>query len=85
MTQVFHNDNGKDFNILAVGNFSEKDMKEYEGSWQKHYAMLLQSQSNGEYVVATYVGENSWGYGYYADGFKDAFDKFTEKAKSYLS
>ena len=44
--------------------------------------MLL--ERNGEYVVASYVGETSWGYGYYADGIKDAQKKFNEIAKEYL-
>ena len=79
---VFHNDNGQDFNIVAVLNFNKQDQKEYENSWQKQRAMLL--ERNGEYVVATYVGETSWGYGYYADGKKDAVRKFNEVVKEYV-
>ena len=79
---VLHNDNGQDFNILEVLEFNKADQEYYKNSWQQYRAMLL--ERNGEYVVASYVGDTSWGYGYYADGIKDAQKKFNEIAKGYL-
>jgi hypothetical protein len=40
-------------------------------------------ERNQEYIVASYVGENSWGYGYYADGIKDATKKFNSIMADY--
>ena len=79
---VFHNSNGLDFNIIAILEFNDIDKEYYRNSWQKHRAMLL--ERNQEYVVATYVGENSWGNGYYADGIKDAYRKFNSITEEYL-
>ena len=70
-TTTFHNSNGQDFTILLTLEFNKADTEYYKDSWQKHRAMLL--ERNGEYIVATYVGDSSWGYGYYADGIKDQF------------
>ena len=81
-TTIFHNSNGHDFNIIATLEFNNADKEYYKNSWQKHRAMLL--ERNQEYIVATYVGENSWGYGYYADGIKDAYRKFNSIVEEYL-
>ena len=78
----FHNDNGQDFNVLQVLEFNKADKEYYKNSWQKHRAMLL--ERNDEYIVASYVGEDSWGYGYYADGLKDAQKKFNEISARYI-
>ena len=80
--KTFHNDNGQDFNILSILEFNQADQEYYKNSWQKYRAMLL--ERNQEYVVASYVGENSWGYGYYADGIKDATKKFNSISQDYL-
>lgn len=79
---VFHNDNGQDFNVLEVLEFNAVDKEYYKNSWQKCRAMLL--ERNQEYVVASFVGETSWGYGYYADGIKDAQQKFNEISAEYI-
>lgn len=79
---VLNNDNGQTFNVVEILEFNNADKEYYKNSWQKYRAMLL--ERNGEYVVASYVGETSWGYGYYADGIKDAQKKFNEIAKEYL-
>ena len=74
MTNTFKNDNGQEFNVISVLEFNKADADYFKNSWQKHRAMLL--ERNQEYIVASYVGESSWGYGYYADGIKDATKKF---------
>ena len=84
MTTTFTNSNGRTYDILAVTNFNEQDREYYKNSWQKQYVALLQDQRNREYVVATFLGETSWGYGYYADGLKDAIKYYTEKSTGYL-
>lgn len=79
---VFQNSNGQTFNIISTLEFNKVDQEYYKNSWQKHRAMLL--ERNEEYIVASYVGENSWGYGYYADGIKDATKKFNSISQDYL-
>ena len=81
MAKVFHNKNGQDFNIISVLEFNNADQEYFKGSWQQHRAMLL--ERNDEYIVASFVGENSWGYGYYADGIKDATKKFNTIMQEY--
>ena len=81
-TTIFHNSNGLDFNILLTLEFNTKDREYYKGCIQKHKAMLL--ERNQEYIVATYVGDSSWGSGYYADGIKDAYRKFNSIVTDYL-
>ena len=82
MALEFKNENGRTYNVLEVLEFNAKDKEYYKNSWQNFRAMLL--EHDNEYVVAQFVGENSWGYGYYADGIKDATNKFNEIAKEYL-
>lgn len=78
----FKNENGQTFNILSTLEFNEADKEYYKNSWQKHRAMLL--ERNDEYVVASYVGDSSWGYGYYADGIKDAKKKYNSICSEYI-
>lgn len=79
---MFTNDNGLSYNILATLEFNEADKEYYKNSWQKHKAVLL--ERNGEYIVANYVGEASWGFGRYYDNAKDAELKFNEVVQGYL-
>lgn len=81
MAQVFQNDNGQAFNVISTLEFNKADQEYFKNSWQKHRAMLL--ERNEEYIVASYVGDNSWGYGYYADGIKDATNKFNSIMQDY--
>lgn len=81
MTNTFKNDNGQEFNVISVLEFNKTDADYFKNSWQKHRAMLL--ERNQEYIVASYVGESSWGYGYYADGIKDATKKFNSIMTDY--
>ena len=78
----FKNKNGQTFNILSTLEFNEADKEYYKNSWQKHRAMLL--ERNDEYVVASYVGDSSWGYGYYADSIKDAKKKYDSICSEYI-
>lgn len=80
--QTLKNDNGRTYNILATLNFNKADEEYYKNSWQNYYCALL--ECNGAYVVATLVGDTSWGSGYYADGLKDAIEYFNEKVTGYL-
>jgi hypothetical protein len=81
MAQVFNNSNGQTFNVISTLEFNKVDQEYYKNSWQKHRAMLL--ERNEEYIVASYVGEDSWGFGYYADGIKDATKKFNSIMQDY--
>ena len=45
--------------------------------------MLLEDINKHEYVVAQYVGEDSWGFGGYYDNLKDATEKFNEIVREY--
>ena len=77
----FNNSNGQAFNIISTLEFNKVDQEYYKNSWQKHRAMLL--ERNEEYIVASYVGEDSWGFGYYADDIKDATNKFNSIMQDY--
>jgi hypothetical protein len=77
----FNNSNGQTFNVISTLEFNKVDQEYYKNSWQKHRAMLL--ERNEEYIVASYVGEDSWGFGYYADGIKDATNKFNSIMQDY--
>lgn len=81
MAQVFNNSNGQTFNVISTLEFNKADQEYYKNSWQKHRAMLL--ERNEEYIVASYVGDDSWGFGYYADGIKDATKKFNSIMQDY--
>lgn len=81
----YYNENGNTYSVLAVTNFNKADAEYYKDSWQKCYVALLQNNETEEYVVATLLGNTSWGSGYYADGIKDATKKFTEITSDYLA
>ena len=81
MAQVFNNSNGQTFNVISTLEFNKADQEYYKNSWQKHRAMLL--ERNEEYIVASYVGDDSWGFGYYANGIKDATNKFNSIMQDY--
>lgn len=81
----YYNENGNTYSVLAVTNFNKADAEYYKDSWQKCYVALLQNNETEEYVVATLLGNTSWGSGYYADGIKDATKKFTEITSNYLA
>ena len=84
MAQQIKNDNGMTYDVLATVNFNKADAEYYKNSWQKCYVALLQNTVTEEYVVATLLGNTSWGSGYYADGIKDATKKFNEITIEYL-
>ena len=73
-TNQMKNDNGMTY-----------DAEYYRKSWQKCYVALLQNTLTKEYVVATLLGNTSWGSGYYADGIKDATKRFNEITTEYLT
>ena len=80
----YYNENGNTYSVLSVTNFNKADAEYYKDSWQKCYACLLQNNETGCYVVATLLGNTSWGSGYYADGIKDAVRKYNEIVSDYL-
>ena len=80
----YYNENGNTYSVLAVTNFNKADAEYYKDSWQKCYVALLQNNETEEYVVATLLGNTSWGSGYYADGIKDATRKFNQMTEEYL-
>ena len=80
----FMNNNGRTYDILEVLNFNETDKKYYENSWQQTRAMLLRDTNSGEFVVAQYVGEHEWGFGYYTDNIHDADNKYNEIVREYI-
>ena len=81
----YYNENGNTYSVLAVTNFNKADAEYYKDSWQKCYVALLQNNKTEEYVVATLLGDTSWGSGYYADGIKDATRKFNQMTEEYLT
>ena len=85
LTKQMKNDNGMTYDILAVTNFNKADAEYYKNSWQKCYVALLQNNKTEEYVVATLLGDTSWGSGYYADGIKDATKEFNRITAEYLA
>ena len=80
----YYNENGNTYSVLAVTNFNKADAEYYKDSWQKCYVALLQNNETEEYVVATLLGNTSWGSGYYADGIKDATKEFNRITAEYL-
>ena len=81
----YYNENGNTYSVLAVTNFNKADAEYYKDSWQKCYVALLQNNKTEEYVVATLLGDTSWGSGYYADGIKDATKEFNRITAEYLA
>ena len=80
--KTFKNDNGREYNILVEVPFNKADEEYYKNSWQKSMYALL--ERNGEYIVASLVGEDSWGSGYYADDISDALAYLNKKLLGYL-
>ena len=80
---TFQNSNGRTYNVVATLEFNTRDKQEYSDSWQETRAMLLEDINKHEYVVAQYVGEDSWGFGGYYDNLKDATEKFNEIVREY--
>ena len=78
----FLNSNGRVYDILAVQEFTEADKEYYKNSWQKHRVALM--ECNGTYVVANYVGESSWGNGYYTEDKKQALQEYNRIITEYL-
>lgn len=79
----FHNSNGRDYEVLQVQGFNDDDKEYYKNSWQKQYCALLQVPHTESYVVAMYLGETSWGYGYYYDNREDAEQKYNLEVAGY--
>ena len=65
---ILKNDNGIDYEVLDVVEFNGVDSDYYKNSWQKFRYGFLKSPK--EFVVASMVGETSWGQGIYFD-FED--------------
>lgn len=82
--EKFLNSNGRVYNVLAVQEFTEADKEYYKNSWQKHRVMLLEDTNKNEYVVASYVGESSWGSGYYTQDKKQALAEYNRIVAEYL-
>lgn len=78
----FINTNGKVYDILAIQEFTEADKEYYKNSWQKHRVALMQNGST--YVIANYVGESSWGNGYYTEDKKQALQEYNRVVAEYL-
>ena len=78
----FINTNGKVYDVLAVQELKKEDKEYYKNSWQKHRVALL--ECNGTYVVANYVGESSWGNGYYTEDKKQALREYNRIVEEYL-
>ena len=79
----FLNSNGKVYDILAVQEFTEADKEYYKNSWQKHRVALM--KNNDTYVVANYVGETSWGNGYYTEDKDKALKEYNRIVKEYMN
>ena len=79
----FHNDNGREYEVLQVHGFNAQDKEYYKNSWQKYYCALMQVPYTESYVVAKYVGETSWGYGYYYLDREQAERKYNEEVAGY--
>ena len=62
---ILKNDNGVDYKILDLVEFNGADIDYYKNSWQKFMYGLFESPSG--YVVASMIGDTSWGQGHYFD------------------
>lgn len=62
---ILKNSNGIEYTVLKVENFNTADSEYYKGEWQKFRFGLLKSDI--QIVVASMVGDTSWGNGYYFD------------------
>ena len=78
----FLNSNGKVYDVLAIQELTEADKEYYKNSWQKHRVALM--KNNNTYVVASYVGETSWGSGYYTEDKKQALKEYNRIVEEYL-
>lgn len=78
----FINSNGKVYEVLAVQEFTEADKEYYKNSWQRHRVALM--KNNNTFVVANYVGETSWGNGYYTDNEEQAKREYNRIVEGYL-
>ena len=78
----FINSNGKVYDILKIQGFTEANKEYYKNSWQKHRVALM--KDGNMYVVASYVGESSWGNVYYTEDEKKAWAEFNRIVKEYL-
>lgn len=79
----FKNDNGHEYEVIQVLDFNDKDKEYYKNSWQKYRVALLQVPYQNEFIVASYLGEHSWGYGYYSDDLEDAVKYYNKIVKDY--
>ena len=79
----FHNKNGQDFEILRIENFNDIDKEYYKNSWQKHYVALLRNPRQDSYVVASMLGEEEWGNGYYYEDKAQALRKYNSMVADY--
>lgn len=83
MVLEFKNSNGKTYKVLRVQTFNEADKEYYTNSWQKYRVALLKGDT--EYVVANYLGEDSWGHGYYTNDETQAVQEYDRVVAEYLT
>ena len=62
---ILKNSNGHDYDVIKLEQFNETDADYYKNEWQKFRFGLL--KNDFQVVVASMVGDTSWGNGRYYD------------------
>ena len=84
MSMILKNNNGIDYKILSLIPFNEVDKEYYKDSWQKYRFGLLQHEISpmiSKFIVASMVGENEWGNGWYFDDLEPAKEFLAQKVR----
>ena len=79
-----YNSNGTTYEVLQTLDFNSKDKEYFKDSQQEYRLALLQVAHSHVYVVASFVGETSWGSGAYFSDLKQAVIYYNEQLKIYL-
>ena len=79
----FKNSNGHTYEVLELVPFTKQDTEYYKESWQKYRYGLFKATST-EYIVASMVGDNSWGSGYYFNDSKQAQEYLKKLVEEYI-
>ena len=82
----FKNSNGLTYEVLKLVPFTSQDKEYYKNSWQKQrYGLFKHTVSPKEntFIVASMVGDNSWGSGYYFQDLPQAEKFFQELEDKY--
>ena len=85
---ILKNTNSIYYEVLELIPLNDQEREEYKDSWQKFRFALLRHElapKKYQYVVASMVGYDSWGQGFYFNDLEPAKSYLNDLEKEYMA